>query len=447
MRVLHVPFSYYPSPHGGTEVYVAALANSLQSHGVASTIAAPGEHNETYEWAGLTVHRFKTSSNAGLESLYGEGDELAAAAFGRILDRVHPDLVHFHALTPGASVLAMRETKRRGIPLLFTYHTPTVSCVRGTMMKWGRTPCEGTMNARLCTACALHGKGLPKIAGIAMAAAHAGMQAWLGKKLGNGKLATALQMPALVRKRHAATRTAFELSDRVVAVCDWVRKVLLANGVPKDKVTLCRQGLPATRPVTIAGGVFSLPPEKLTSARPLRLAYFGRLDPTKGVQVVIEALQRKPKLPIHFDIYGIAQGDTGIKWQSLLTQMAKADKRVRFLEPVESTNVAAVMRAYDLIVAPSIWLETGPLVAYEAFAAGVPVLGTNLGGIAELVVDGQTGRLLPAGNVQAWLDELGLLVERPGDIADWRSRLPQARTMSDAATEMAEQYKTCLEIK
>lgn len=441
MRVLHVPFSYFPSPHGGTEVYVAALANALQMHGVASVVAAPGERNESYEWEGVAIHRFKTSPNASLEVMYGEGDAGAASEFGKIIDQVKPDLVHFHALTPGASVLAMREAKRRSIPLVFTYHTPTVSCVRGTMMKWGHSPCNGLMNAHLCTACALHGKGLPRFASLAVAALPAGPLAWLGSKLGKGQLATALQMPALVRKRHAATRTVFKLADQIVAVCDWVRNVLLVNGVPANKMALCRQGLPGA---ISAINTAETPRPHLRKAyspdHPLRLVFFGRLDATKGVQVIIAALRKNPELPVAFDIYGIAQGNGGVKFREQLMQLTGEDARIRFCDPVESAAVPHRMRDYDLVVIPSQCLETGPLIVYEAFAAGVPVLGSKLGGIAELVVEGQTGKLLYPGNVAAWASELDWLATNPRVIASWRSALSKPRTMENVASEMAELY-------
>jgi glycosyltransferase involved in cell wall biosynthesis len=99
------------------------------------------------------------------------------------------------------------------------------------------------------------------------------------------------------------------------------------------------------------------------------------------------------------------------------------------------------MQAYDLIAVPSTWLETGPLVVYEAFAASVPILGSDLGGIAELVEDGQTGRLLPVSKVKAWLDTLTEFVSHPNIIDEWRTHMPKVRTMADAADEMARLYK------
>ena len=64
----------------------------------------------------------------------GEGDPSAAEQMGRIFEQEQPDIVHLHALTSGVSLRVLREARRRGIKTVLTYHTPTVSCVRGTLM-------------------------------------------------------------------------------------------------------------------------------------------------------------------------------------------------------------------------------------------------------------------------------------------------------------------------
>src|ERR1043166_4426728 len=101
MRVLHVPFCYYPDPIGGTEVYVESLTHFQRRSGIDAMVAAPGSENNTYSHAGHTVHRFKTAASLSLRELYGEGDPQAAEFFRDILERVRPDIVHLHAFTSG----------------------------------------------------------------------------------------------------------------------------------------------------------------------------------------------------------------------------------------------------------------------------------------------------------------------------------------------------------
>ena len=161
LAVTHVPFGYLPDTLGGTEVYVAGLARELSELGVSSNIVAAGRTAD-YVYEGVPVKRIEPSQQLGLEALYSDGDLGAALEFGRAIDATKPDVVHFHALTASASLAAMRESVRRRIPVILTYHTPTVSCHRGTMLLWGSAPCDGEMIVSRCTACTLHGKGVPK---------------------------------------------------------------------------------------------------------------------------------------------------------------------------------------------------------------------------------------------------------------------------------------------
>ena len=102
------------------------------------------------------------------------------------------------------------------------------------------------------------------------------------------------------------------------------------------------------------------------------------------------------------------------------------------------------MADYDLIAVPSRWLETGPLVALEAFAAGVPVLGANLGGIAELVRDGVDGVLVAVDDPAAWAAAIERLVEDRRAIDAMRARVEPPRTMNAVADDMATLYAKVL---
>ncbi len=98
------------------------------------------------------------------------------------------------------------------------------------------------------------------------------------------------------------------------------------------------------------------------------------------------------------------------------------------------------LRDYDLLVVPSQWLETGPLVVLEAFAAGIPVLGSRLGGIAELVKDGENGILVEADSVAAWAAALNRLSRESELLRRLRSGVRPPRTMADVAEEMLALY-------
>src|SRR5437667_571448 len=102
MKVLHVPYSFHPDPVGGTEIYVEALVRRLHQLGFAASIAAPGSHDDAYEYRGIRVRRYTVSFLPGtVRVLYGEGDQAAAHSFSRILGIEQPDILHLHAFTSG----------------------------------------------------------------------------------------------------------------------------------------------------------------------------------------------------------------------------------------------------------------------------------------------------------------------------------------------------------
>src|ERR1700733_2661391 len=138
MKTAHLVYSFPPDPVGGTEVYVDRLATGLVAQGEEVVVVAPGARTERYGLNGLAVRRYAAAgANLPIDVLYGRGDPRAAAAVSAILAEERPDVVHQHALTPACSVEIAASVKAAGLPLVFTYHTPTVTCTRGTLLEQG----------------------------------------------------------------------------------------------------------------------------------------------------------------------------------------------------------------------------------------------------------------------------------------------------------------------
>jgi glycosyltransferase involved in cell wall biosynthesis len=435
MKVLHVPFTFYPNPIGGTEVYVDALARAQRALNIDALIAAPAERGEHYEHAGLPVWRFPVGETIhDLREMYGEGDALASDAFVRILETARPDLIHLHAFTRAVSLRLVRAAKQRGIPVVFSYHTPTVSCQRGTLLQWGAEGCDGVLHVERCSQCALHGQGLNRTISALVGLLPPGVGRALGSRGLSGGIWTALRMTELVALQHAAFRLLMAEVDHVVALCQWVREVLLRNGVPDEKVTVSRQGL---CPVEDD----SPPPRAAKPSQRVRMIFLGRLDSTKGTHILIEAMRTAPKVPVDLDIYGIAQGEVGAAYLQRLRHGAQGDGRISFHDSIPARAVVSKIREYDLAAVPSQTLETGPMVVLEAFAAGVPVIGSNLGGIAELVTHGVNGLLVEPGSIVAWARELRNISMEPCILGELRLGIRPPRHISECVSDMTTLYQ------
>jgi glycosyltransferase involved in cell wall biosynthesis len=166
---------------------------------------------------------------------------------------------------------------------------------------------------------------------------------------------------------------------------------------------------------------------------PLTIGFIGRIVPEKGLETLLDAVAKLP-------VGGWRLLIAGKVFPPLDQKILQA--RVAGL-PVEWLGVVPAAEFYpqiDLLVVPAIWADPGPLVVHEAFANAVPVIGAEIGGIADLVERDTTGWLFPPGDVAALS---GLLAER---ISAGRDALPQEAAFSRFRAEttpqrVAERYE------
>jgi glycosyltransferase involved in cell wall biosynthesis len=430
VKIAHLPFCYYPDAVGGTEVYVHGLALELQRAGHEVFIVAPAAEPASYQHDGLTVHRFRVDAAVTeITEMYAANESVDAAGFIRIMEAEAPDILHVHGYTRAVSKRILDGVKSRGIRIVFTYHTPTATCVRGTLMRWGHTSCDGGLNATRCAACSLQARGLPRVAAEIVARLPRGT----GRALPGGPIATATRMRELVELRHEGIREFLGYADRVVAPSDWVAKLLEKLDVPPAKIVRSRQGTQlevATQTRERAAG-------------PVRTVFFARIDRTKGLHILLDALSRARDLEIELHVYGIIQdNDT---YAHAIQRRAAQDPRVRLHGAIPHSSVHQTLRQYDVAVIPSQTLETGPLSVLEAFAAGVPVVGSRLGGISELVRDEVDGLLVTPRDVRAWAAALRRLVSDPVLLEKLRTGVAPPRTTTIVAREMELVYRAVLD--
>ncbi len=173
-------------------------------------------------------------------------------------------------------------------------------------------------------------------------------------------------------------------------------------------------GPPAALPATYDG------------ARPLRVALIGRINRIKGQDVLLEALTRLPQAQrarIQVRMVG------GAFENPALEDDLRAQVRAAGLEGAVSVEPFAddtrpIYEWADIVAAPSKLPESLGRTAIEAMSYGRPALVSAIGGLTEVVADGETGWHVPPGDAEALAARLSDIVERPGD---WRGFAPKAR--------------------
>jgi glycosyltransferase involved in cell wall biosynthesis len=431
-RVLLLCGYYYPDSVGGTEKYVHLLARDLRAQGLDVVIAAPSqdEREREYRHDGFTVFRYPIDPEPERAEVRGEIAPRYLDRFGSWLDELQPDLVHMHSITRGCGYWHARQVRARRIPLVLTVHVPSVTCVRGTMLRWGTTPCDGAMLDTRCTACFLQSQGLPTPLARGVATIPNSLAASIAAR--PERSVARLGLRSVISKEHDRTRQLLAMADRVVAVADWLAEVLRQNGCAPDKLLVSRHGL----------GADELQPHaaQRSSTGRFELGYIGRLDPTKGLDRVVGAVRLMDRaLSVGLSIYGGARADEQRAYQTRLERLSQGDARIQFRGEVTAANRAQVFGNLDALVVPSVWLETGPMVVLEAFAAGIPVIGSAHSGIAELVTHGVSGLLVEDATPEGWAKALSNAQAR--FVADdWHWMIPRVRASQDVAAEMRSVY-------
>ena len=122
-----------------------------------------------------------------------------------------------------------------------------------------------------------------------------------------------------------------------------------------------------------------------------------------------------------------------------------AGPQVSFLGKLNRTQLWTCLAQVDALAVPSLWYETFSLITHEAFAAGVPVLASDLGALASAVRNGVNGLLIAPGDVTAWSAALQQLVDEPLYTARLREGIVPAMTTAQHADRMEQIYRamTC----
>ncbi len=135
--------------------------------------------------------------------------------------------------------------------------------------------------------------------------------------------------------------------------------------------------------------------------------YIGRLSPEKGLFTLLKAMKKinSSKLLI------LGRGPLA---ESLIQYAAEERiQNVEFIGFVSGSKFESLIKNAMFVVLPSEWYENCPMVVLEALAWGKPTIGSNLGGIPDLVEDGNTGFLFEPGNSDDLAEKMGHLIKHP----------------------------------
>ena len=407
-KIVHLVHGWPPWSTAGTEVYARRLAlrqTAWREVAVYARIADPDRHlgEATELWdegarVRLVVNNFTQRDPLSRNALH---DRRLAADFRRFLEEESPEILHVHHLAGHAATLPAAAT-RLGIPILYQIQDWWAPCARANLLDVHRRLCSGPAPGK-CSAC-LPLTGLPP-------------SPLLNRLLYAGR--------ERLTKRALARADAWVLGSR--AILDSYRA--LGWLPPAAPVHVIPYGIePAAEPS-----------RRQRPGSPLRFGFIGSLLPHKGAHLAVAAFRGVDPARATLQVWG----DPRVSPAYTAELEALRSPAVRFEQRFDENRRGEVWDGLDVLIVPSLGLESFGLVAREALAAGVPVLASCRGALAELfdAAAEPCGALFDPEDAEGLRGWVAKLVEHPEVIASWAAQPPRIKKMDEHAEEIEALYR------
>jgi glycosyltransferase involved in cell wall biosynthesis len=315
----------------------------------------------------------------------------------RLLEQVRPQVCHahniYHHLSP--SVLGM--LKKRGVPTVLTLHDLKIACPSYHMLAHDGV-CERCRGGRLHNVIV-----------------HRCIK-------GSVALSTVVFAEAVV---HKMLGTYARHVDRFVVPSRFYREKMVEWGWPADRFRYIPNFVDTERyaPAFTPGDAF---------------LFAGRLSREKGVATLIRAVaEARCKLLL---------AGSGPALDELRALAQELDADVTFLGYLRGEKLHDVIRAARALILPSEWYENAPMSVLEGYALGKPIIGARIGGLPELIREGETGLTFASGDVAALAAVLRRVIDLPAATLEQYGRAGRAWVETDFSatayrTRMLELYR------
>ncbi len=283
----------------------------------------------------------------------------ARQQLAKLLNKFQPDVAHAHCINHHLSPSVLGLLKESGVPTVMTSHDLKIAC-----------PAYKMLNKNgICEKCKTGN---------------------LFHLIKNRCVHNSLSISSLIAVESAIHKSFGLYSnnlDKVVTPSIFFRQKLIEWGWAKDKLVYIPNFIDCSKVETRydPGNYY---------------CYFGRLAPEKGVETLIKAAI---KTKINLKIAGLGPDEQYLK------EISAGHENIKFLGFVSGRKLWDLISNSKAIVLPSEWYENAPISVLEAYAAGKPVIGANIGGIPEMLENAQTGFVFKSGSVDDLCEKINKL--------------------------------------
>lgn len=370
MKLMIVNTFYFPDIIGGAEVSVQKLAEGLVKNGNEVVILCNGEHNSIETINGIKIIRkkfnnifsfFQYRKSTGLKKILYKILDYYNPFNRKILKEIFndekPDILHTNNLF-GISPVIWRLAKKQNIPIIHTLRDYFQLCPKANLLKKDGSSCKNCYMI-----CKLYRAGYRKCS----------------KNVNYVTAPSAWTLNKFLEKNY------FTMSQKKV----------IYNAVDYDIEETLK--------------IYHKRIESIKSKKEINFVYVGGLYKHKGIKWLIETFLNINNKNISLNIAGKGELLKYVK------EAESRDKRIKYHGFLNENELKGLLRMSDFLVIPSLWEEPFGRVIIDAYKSCIPVIGSNIGGIPELIINNQTGFLIEQGNCDELAEKIELL-EKNRDI-------------------------------
>lgn len=366
---------------GGEDAVALAEQRLLEQH--AEEVVVYSRHNDDIKSYGVTA-----KVKFGLETVFSQRTN---QEIRELIQRWKPDVAYVHNVFPLISPALYHALYALGVPTVQVVHDFRFLCPNGWFYTQGRI-CERCKSGQYWNAVryrCYRGSYL--------------LSALYAATIGGNRLAGILDKI-----------TAF------ICLTEFAKQKLLEVRIPEEKIFIRPNFLDATTTTPTPGKGHSV-------------VYLGRLSAEKGVWTLVRAFEQLPEVSLK--IVGTGPLEAALKDYVRERNLTN----VHFVGFKQGEEKWAVLQDSMCTIVPSEWYENFPVVVLEAYAAGKPVIGSNLGSLPYIIEKDRSGLLFEAGNSADLTDKVRELLRSPAKRADMGN---YARTLVDNKYSPQQSYQT-----
>ena len=376
MKVLLVNKFHWPK--GGSEKYYFELGELLKKHG--HEVAYFSMEDEKNIKTGDKEYFVKASDmnskniTKALSVIYSSANK---KKMEEALDDFKPDIVHLNNFQRQLSASIIKPCVKRNIPIVFTAHDAQAICPAITMMDSDKNPCEKCMGGKY-------------------------MNCVKKSCIKDSKLKSLLG--AIEGKYYRKKKIYTDKISYIITPSEFYREKFIEDGVDKNRVKALHNSI-------------DMKDYDIETQDDGYALYFGRLSREKGILNLINAFAKLDKGSLY--IAGEGPEEDTIKY---IIKKNNLEKRVKLLGFLNKEEMTEVTRKCKFVVVPSIWYENCPYSVLETLAIGKPIIGSNMGGIPELVENNNNGYIYQYDNIDELAEKMEELFENPKIVKEFSKK-------------------------